>query len=1127
MVYITRITVQGFKSFGSRKTVIRLGPGLTVITGPNGGGKSSVIDAIKFALGELSAHNLRVGRFSELLHDSPAEGKLQSARVTLTLDNRDRVLPVDADEVTLTRRLVASGESEYLLNGRQVSRSEILAILSAANIRPDGLNIVTQGSVVGLAEMNSNELRQVVEDVAGIAEYKRKREDANEQLEIAEKNLAIAKASTGEVRNRVKQLERERNQLLRRLLCEREANKLRSAELRREHHRLAESLKNVDEEVSKIVEELDSVRSLRESLFSRRSEIESAIAALEEELRRRKGEMSDVEERIQELRNISTRLGAQLSSLEGALTQLNAMEGSIHGRDEQLKQAIHEQEAEKARLEELIPAIREELTEHNIRIEALASTLTEKRKELTEKEKHLAELMQELRRFNVREDGRLLLLEDLERRLSEVGEEKKRVEQALEEAERKLKEFEVKVNELKEQEKTLSLSLEGREKNHEQILSRLAKLAERYETLNQLRAELNALISAINSFYESSKHENGSSRLKTLRQILDIPEEDTALVSAILDGWMYSVVCRTVEEAVSLAKLAAKEGLPLKAIPLNDKQDAHEVAKRVFGDFEVVDTVDELLRRRGSRVVSRDGVVMFEDGRVSVAGLEDVAEAYRRETGRLKQLLDEVEKALSRIAEKRGTLQQAAADNEQLIEEYRRKLNEVRATIPALEERISTTKARINEYGERLKTLNGMEQDIRGRIAEINESRPVIDERLAEFNTLNSEVRELRSLVERMEREVEAARNEADKAQNKLRELERRIDRLETGIAAKREQLESISLELERIESQRSEIRSKIEELRRQITDNEEELSRVLEELKEKRNAVVELEERIAEHREQLKNVNGELERVASEAEALDKRLNMLQMERVRLETQLNVVREKLDSMGVSPDEPLEYPLQQVAGDILPALERELEELSAINQLAATQYEAIIPNYKVRSARINELELERQQIIEFIRSIDAEETAAFMRTFDKVSEAFGFFFHQITGGEAWLRLEDPENPLKSGVEMVVKFVGKQARSSAAVSGGEKSVAATSLILALQGMTPAEFYIFDEIDAHLDINYTTRLAALLKEMSNNKQIIIVTLKDAIAEKADTLYGVYMRNGVSSIVKTTLEEVVAVG
>ncbi|MEM2818885.1 MAG: AAA family ATPase, partial [Nitrososphaerota archaeon] len=148
----------------------------------------------------------------------------------------------------------------------------------------------------------------------------------------------------------------------------------------------------------------------------------------------------------------------------------------------------------------------------------------------------------------------------------------------------------------------------------------------------------------------------------------------------------------------------------------------------------------------------------------------------------------------------------------------------------------------------------------------------------------------------------------------------------------------------------------------------------------------------------------------------------------------------------------------------------------------------------------------------------------FMNTFNKVSESFERFFSILTGGQAWLKLEDFDNPFSKGVEMILRFPGKSARSARSASGGEKSVAAVALLLALQGLTPAEFYVFDEVDAHMDINYSTRLAELFEEMSRKTQIIVISLKDVIAEKAEQLIGVYNRGGESRIVKMNVNEVV---
>ncbi len=201
-------------------------------------------------------------------------------------------------------------------------------------------------------------------------------------------------------------------------------------------------------------------------------------------------------------------------------------------------------------------------------------------------------------------------------------------------------------------------------------------------------------------------------------------------------------------------------------------------------------------------------------------------------------------------------------------------------------------------------------------------------------------------------------------------------------------------------------------------------------------------------------------------------------------------------------------------------LERELSDLGSVNQLAPRQYEEIVGDYKVRAVRIAELEREREEILKFIEEIDREKLETFMSFFSRVSSSFDDCFNRLTGGSARLELEDPANQLSSGVEMQLQFVGKPSRVSAAASGGEKSVAVIALLLALQGLTPASFYIFDEVDAHMDVRFSKNLAELLKENAQETQIVVVSLKDILAEHADKLIGVYPKQTESHIVAAKL-------
>ena len=313
MVFIKRLTIQGFKSFGPRKISIALEKGLMVITGPNGGGKSNVMDAIRFALGELSAHNLRVGRMAELIHDNPGTNY---ARVSITLDNSERVLPINSPEVTVARRIDRNGESTYFLNGRQVSRNELLTILSMANIKPSGFNIVPQGSVIEIAEMGGSELRKMIEDISGISDYERRKEEAEEQLAIAEKNLAIAKASTGEVKLRVKQLQKERNQAYRRIHAERFLNSIKSLEFRRGIAQIEPELSSIDRELMELEEKLNELNSKRVKILELKK-------ALEERWEEDSRKLKEVEVKIDELKREREKIISEINRLNTSISVMN------------------------------------------------------------------------------------------------------------------------------------------------------------------------------------------------------------------------------------------------------------------------------------------------------------------------------------------------------------------------------------------------------------------------------------------------------------------------------------------------------------------------------------------------------------------------------------------------------------------------------------------------------------------------------------------------------------------------------------------------------------------------------------------------------------------------------------
>ena len=1142
MVYIKRLTIQGFKSFGPKRISLELEKGLVVITGPNGGGKSNVIDAIRFALGELSAHNLRVGRMAELVHDDPS---VSWARIAITLENSDRVLPIDSNEVTISRKITKSGESEYHVNGRQVSRNELLTLLSMANIKPSGFNIVPQGSVVEIAEKSGSELRKMLEEVAGISDYEKKKAEAEEQLAIAEKNLAIAKAGTKEVKARVKQLERERNQAFRRKLAEGFLKSIELLKLRKSMGEVEEELREVDGQLIRAENELKTLEEKKEALTRERDALNNLIKRLNEridhvnerisalDLLRNSDEakISDLRVKISALQERCERLRKEKEymrrSLENAKERLKDLELRRASRLEQLERLRKEVEAMEAIREEKLRELKEaEEGYRALREEAEESVrkLQEKRVKL---ETEIAETLAR-RKAVEREIGKISSevgnLEEVERNWLH---EALRLWKLIEKAAAARAEIEERLKELRDLREDRRRRLELAE----ELERRLSSILERLASTGILKLENDS-----RKILEGIREAGITGVKGFLKDAIIADEETLRLLESASGGWMRALVVEDLALGIELAKAFSKLGLKLKILPLDAASSssrklkvdgisyrwrwAEKALSYVLKNAEF----SSKLKLPTDKKIVLDDIILHPDLKIETTSLDksSLSELASREYEAALKVLEGLRERLENLKEELGKI-----DGE--LQPLERERARMEIEMSRLEERlkrhqIQVSEALISELSRRieLERLYAERQEIERRLKEEQEELKLIPKPEVDEERLKDAEQ---GLLER--------RRAYEEARLKLSELELKLADIEDKIREDEKELQRLRREAEELtERMRSAEREYADSLRdvKESSRLAEALSREIAEavygimmLGELR---AEGEKKLREHLRRVNEIADELNLIGEEERKLADVKSSLQVRRAQLEIQLSNLKEKLSGIGgllFSLPEADEAKLERLKQ----GLEEELKELEMINQLAPAQYEELVWNYKLRSSRIAELEAERQEILRFIEWIEGEKKRIFMETFNRVAENFEEYFSKLTGGRGWLRIENPDNPFEGGVEMILAFPGKQPRSARSASGGEKSVAAVAFLLALQGLTPAEFYVFDEVDAHMDLQYSRGLAELFKEMARRTQIIVISLKDVVVEKADQVVGVYNVGGASKLVKARLEEVIRSG
>ncbi len=1152
---------------------VNLDKGFTAITGPNGSGKTNIMDALLFSLGELSTRRMRAENASKLIFHGSEKGGLEKskmAKVVVQFDNTDGLMPVDTTTVTISREVYRNGQSVYRLNGRRMSRSHIIETLSMAAISSMSQNIIPQGTITRLTEINQLDRRKIIEELIGIGQYDAEKADAEEKLRTADISIRTAMGRIDEVQKRLDDLERERNQLLRYNFIQEETKKFQAVKISNEIFQLTAKLQESAAQTEKVKARVDKLKEQRDIRRNKRHEIEGDWRKLSGETLEEGGsQVLKVQISIGELKSKLTELTTQISAGQASFESLKRVAANNQEHHESMRNEIQDNRLKIRQFRAEYDRIKAQITEKESQHEALA-------KETAGLWEGMGENSQKIRSIEMQIESHTKRLAYLRSeytkdksalrtctgRLKNLTVRKEKFLANLTEIEKSLIDLDQVQRDQKNQLKVLEQTIERKTSQKELVQSEISE-AERiarsakdavieFATQKDLAATIAAEEKALRSIEEMGNVDAIQGIQGRLRNLIKIDKNYKKAIEAAATGWLDALVVKDVDAAFACAETLkrmklgrikiiplqgalitknktppVREGVvgPLSAFMKYDKSNELAV-DYVFGDTTVVssDKVGFALSNQGFRAVTVSGDLYepgaFESGyyRAPI----DFSTIIPSENA-LKSL-DEAVNALQTHLTQRGT---DITGIEEEVERAKIEMTRLTDFIATLEREIVRVKRgikrtqgnvrHIEKYGGKL------EREIaayKGRMSMYMSERNAIKRSLEKLHIEMGELR-LKTDVSHIQN-LEVQREKIGEALNTLRQ---NLGSMQTEISTRQSQFDNVlrigyqnvKIQLSKVEQQQKKVEKEVGEALLQ----REALRKELDDLEKSR---IELSKAVFSAREESKKFTSQIDTIDTELRLLDAEYEQAEMilNQLTLTIQTGTLRYQqlqstLNQYGY--EQPLETNQKMVedADTSIRMMQFELERIGAINQLALSHYADQIARYRELSVRLNELEREKQAIVAFMDEIEAKKRKVFMTAFEKINTSLKGYFDKLTGGgEAALKLENPDEPFSGGIDMIVQFPNKPAITVSGASGGERSVSAVSFIFSMKDFSPASFYVLDEADAHLDAFHTTKLAELLLEEAARTQFIVISLRPEMVNKAQKVYGVYERNGISNVV-----------
>lgn len=1136
--YIEKLVVEGFKSYGTKRREIPVGEGFVAVVGPNGAGKSNIGDAISFALGLSTAKALRAKNLSYLIFSKNGK-KADFAEVEVHFRNLG-AFPVEEEYVVISRRVNKEGRSVFKINGNVVRERDLRDFLAKAGIYENAYNVVYQGDIVKFLKLTPVERRKIIEEVAGIGEYERKKEKALNELAEVEIKIKELDIILEEIETHISKLKEERDKLLK----FRELNKIKEEyeakilikeknELLREKEKLTRKFETFKRELETILNQIETNKLILEEKERKLKEINDKILPYKENrgkllsdiehinrsIKAKEEEKRNLEEKLDETKRFVSDLKKDLEGLEEEIKELKNSYTSLLEEYENLKKLEEEKLKELEREEENLRITINEVK----KLEEEKELLLNKLEELKEKrEKLLSELREYTYKIEKTEEEIKELERELHRKLEEAKEKEKELLRLIEIKRREEKELKHLNEELRIYEKRLK---EVREKIENVIKERGAIEGEIKEDINPsdvfkdirgVHGKVSELISVKNPEHITAIEVAAGGRLK----YIVVDNEDVAKecieVSKRLNLGRFSFIpLNRINPERKTLRYPRTRGAVDFAVNLIEYDPIYEkVVWFVFGDTLVVEDFEsaKAIGIGNYRMVTLDGELFEKSGVITGGSYRIKGELERKvkeeKLNELKELEEKLKKEEEIIQKKIRDLRSLSSEKFAILKVSEKKIEELKKFSP--EDVENDYRKKIERARDYMGLLLNKANGLRERINELESEIRYYEEKLNNLKLKEEDVKKhyIKSGIEEKRREYSKVRKKITEKEIKLREAEKEINKKENEISYLKREIESrekeISYLTDRINGITQELKKLIEDKKKKEEEVKEEDRKFYELMEEKEK----LEREIKELKSILGNLILKKEEIEGKIHEIDKKIYGLE-EKIR---RINESLKAFNDLHISEVKESINELREKLGKI----NREIELLGNVNFSAEEDYNKELNRYMDYKEKRDKLKEESKAIKEMIEELEKKKKKVFMDAFKNINKHLREIFSFLSpGGKASMRLENKEDPFSGGIQLTVKPRGKDVQYLEAMSGGEKTLAALSLIFAIQEYRPSPFYYFDEVDAHLDEANARKIGELIKEKSKKAQFIVVTLREVVASFADRIIGVSSRGGISEV------------